>query len=60
MIPSPSIDHHTPTNRSRSRSTGNAHARARPTILSALTPQTPLHNAPPARQSPYSPAKRSA
>ena len=57
MTPSPLIDDRTRTNRSR-RTTGNARARAKPLSLSALTPQTSPRNAPPARQSPYSPAER--
>ena len=59
MISPPLIDDRTRTNRSRRRSTGNARARVRPPILSALTPKTSRRNAPPARQSPYSPAERS-
>ena len=47
---------HSPKER---RSTGNAVARARPPILSALTPKTSPRNAPPARQTPHSPAERS-
>jgi hypothetical protein len=35
-----------------------ARARAKPLSLSALTPQTSPRDAPPARQSPYSPAER--
>jgi hypothetical protein len=58
MTPSPLIDDRTRTSRSRRGSTGNARARARAPILSALTPKTSPRNAPPARQSPYSPAER--
>ena len=58
MIPSPLIDDRTRTNRCRMRSIGKACARAKPPFLSALTTQTSSRNTPPARQSPYSPAKR--
>jgi hypothetical protein len=59
MMPSPSINDCARTNRSRRRSTGNACARAKPPILPADPPQTSPRNAPPAPQSPYSPAERS-
>ena len=49
MTPSPLIDDRTRTNRSLRRSTDNARARAKPLSLSG---------APPARQSPYSPAEQ--
>ena len=45
MTPSPLTHDRPRTNRSRRRSTGNARARARPPILSALTPQTSPRNA---------------
>src|SRR6516162_10073102 len=44
------------TNRPRRHSSANVHPRARPAILSALTPQTSPRNAPAVRQSLYSPA----
>ena len=40
MTPSPLTHDRPHTNRSRGHSTANVHPRARPPILSALTPQT--------------------
>ena len=59
MTPSP-LTHDCPrTNRPRWRSTVNARIRDKPPILPTLEPQTSLPKVTPARQSAYSPAKRS-
>ena len=49
MTPSPLIDDHPRTNRSRSRSTGNVRTRARSLILPARAPQTSLPKVTPPR-----------
>jgi hypothetical protein len=59
MTPSPLTQDCPHTNRSRRHSSANVHPRARPPILSALTPQTSPRNAPPVHRSPYSPAEPS-
>ena len=58
MTPSPLIDDRTRTNPSRRRVDRQRPRSRQAAILSALTLQTSPRNAPPARQSPYSPAER--